>query len=153
MTSNAKSHELYEGVEWTLRGASEEMAPMNNDDQPRVLALAPVPLPSASRSGEASDAPARPDWASAITLVQEAAEAIRYREDRIEQLRRAAEEQTQQHLADLKAVHAQLMAAQKEIEAANARADAAEARTREANEWLGKLHEAITGNLSSIGRI
>lgn len=149
---------------WSLRGPSDVVRVENGRD--KVTNLSAVSARNLSASAEeievqTAPAPAqsstlsqtpRRDWAAALTLVQEAAEAIRLSEERNEELRREAEEQAQQHHSDLTALHGQLRAAQREIEAANQRARAAEQRASEANDWLTRLDDAITANLGAVGR-
>lgn len=143
---------------WSLRGASEVVRVEGGRD--KVTSLSSISARSPAFAAEEQEAqpvaatPAAPrrDWAAALTLVQEAAEAIRLSEERVEELRREADVQVQQHHADLTALHGQLLAAQREIEAANQRARAAEQRAAEANDWLTRLDDAISANLGGLGR-
>jgi len=90
------------------------------------------------------------EWASALALVQEACESIRFSEERVEELERELEQAAIQSRDDLKQMLARLHAAQEEIQAANARADAAEARALEAEGWLGRLNQAIVEGFSRL---
>lgn len=145
---------------WSLRGPSEMVRVEGGRE--KVTTLSSVAARNIASSAEeiepqssqpvAAQAPRR-DWAAALTLVQEAAEAIRLSEERNQELRREAEEQAQQHHSDLTALHGQLLAAQREIEAANQRTRAAEQRAAEANDWLTRLDDAITANLGAVGRL
>ncbi|WP_156386687.1 hypothetical protein [Aureimonas sp. Leaf454] len=126
---------------WSLRGSNDATRDGPRDNQNPAPAAQAWPASAPSR-----------DWTAALALVQEAAEAIRLGEERIEELRREADEQAEQHHADLKALHAQLVGAQREIEAANHRARAAEQKAREAIEWLSKLDDAIRTHFGSIDR-
>lgn len=141
---------------WSLRGPSDVIRVDNGRD--KVTSLSSVSPRNLAAAGEEQGAQGgaapvqRRDWAAALTLVQEAAEAIRLSEERVEELRRDADDQAQQHHADLTALHSQLLAAQREIEAANQRARAAEQRAAEANDWLTRLDDAISAHLGGVGR-
>lgn len=140
---------------WSLRGPSDAVRVEGGRDKVTTLSsISPrlsQPVDEPEAQPVATQAPRR-DWAAALTLVEEAAEAIRLSEERVEELRREAEEQTQQHHSDLTALHGQLLAAQREIEAANQRTRAAEQRAAEANDWLARLDDAISANLGGVGR-
>jgi len=124
---------------WTLRG-SNEAARLDSAEKP---VLGPIPLAFEPAEDEAAS-PARRDWSAALDLIQEATEAIRLSEERVEELERQAEEQEARTRAEYAALRDQLQLAQREIENAYARASAAEKQAQEANEWLGRLNSAIT---------
>lgn len=100
--------------------------------------------PAAETGTDEPSSGGRRDWSAALDLIQEATEAIRLSEERVEELERQAEEQDIRTRADYAALRDQLQMAQREIENAYARADAAEKQAKEANEWLARLNSAIT---------
>ena len=105
--------------------------------------LVPAPLDVETPEDETA-APARRDWSAALDLIQEATEAIRLSEERVEELEREAEAQEVRTRAEYAALRDQLQLAQREIENAYARASTAEKQAQEANEWLARLNAAIT---------
>lgn len=133
--------------QWALRGvASASVA-----DAPaaeRVVSFQPMPVDNDLLS---SDSPLRRrDWSSALDLVEEACEAIRIRDERVDELEREAVQFAAQMREEMKLYQAQLQAAQRQIQQAEARAEKAEARATEAETWLARLDEAIK---SGFGRI
>ena len=136
--------------DWELRGsvdkARAEIAPLRDGrGQSRPDPAAAL---AALQGGE--DSAKKKEWASALLLVQEACDSIRFSEERVEALERELEQAVVQSRDDLKQMVSRLQTAQNEIEAANARADAAEARAHEAENWLARLNEAI---VEGFGRL
>lgn len=121
---------------WLLRGSAET----DHEDSPREEVAA---LPGGSLRASQDARVGRPDWSSALALIEEATEAIRLGEDRVAELERLAEEQEIRTRDEFAALRDQLLQAQREIEAAYARADAAEQRAAEAHDWLERLTAAI----------
>jgi hypothetical protein len=110
--------------------------------------LREVPSAPAPRSRPASEEePRKRDWAAALALVQEAGEAIRFSEQRVEALERDLEMAAVQKRDEQRQLSGRLQSAQEEIQAANARAKAFEARALEAEAWLLRLQEAIISEL------
>jgi hypothetical protein len=102
------------------------------------FALAPKEQrPDTAQERRRNDEFTHRDWSAALDLVRQASDAIRVTEARNQEMeariqglmRRASQE---------------LEAAEARIEAAEARAGEAEARAEAAEEWLRRLHEAIT---------
>lgn len=126
---------------WKLRGTSEVARPV-----PTVERLSAVSTVPASQNWNTPSPPGEPQrgWAAALSLVEEAAEAIRLSEERVQELELEAQLQAAQMRDDLIALQAQLQAAQQEILNANARATAAEDRELETRRWLNKLDDAIS---------
>ena len=103
------------------------------------------------------------DWPGALSLLQQATEAIRASADQSEKLEarargllaRATEEiqRAQARIEELEArLHtseARANAAEARASASEARASAAEARVQETEEWLQRVHDAITTELSA----
>ena len=84
--------------------------------------------------------PARLDFSAAIETVRDAAEAIKAAEHRADEVEARARAAAQCAVEKLKAAEAR-------IQALEARVKAAEARAQDAEEWLARVHEAITGQL------
>lgn len=127
---------------WALRGSAE---PERTDaNLQNAVALPPQGSELVDSAAEEPTPAGRRDWSSALDLIQEATEAIRLSEERVEELERQAEEQEIRTRAEYAALRDQLQLAQREIENAYARADAAERQAQEANEWLSRLNSAIT---------
>lgn len=83
------------------------------------------------------------DWGAALDLIAEAAEAVRLAEDRT-----VAAEQYNQQLTQF--YKDQSKVAEAKIAAAEKRAEAAELRAAEAEEWLGRLHDAIVTGFKGV---
>lgn len=107
---------------------------------------APIPAPghnSQNALSETEEPVQRRDWSSALDLVQEACEAIRISEERVQDLERQGQQASQQAREDIKALQLQIQAGERRAQAAEARATKAEARALEAESWLARLHDAI----------
>ncbi|MCG6114224.1 MAG: hypothetical protein MEQ84_03410 [Mesorhizobium sp.] len=87
--------------------------------------------------------PRKKEWASTLLLVQEACEAIKASEERVEGLERELEMANVQAREQQRQLNAKLNAAQQEILASNARAKVLETRAQEAEAWLARLSDAI----------
>jgi len=85
----------------------------------------------------------RKEWASSLLLVQEACEAIKASEERVESLERELELAVFEAREEQRQMTARLNAAQDEVLSANARAKSLEARAQEAEAWLRRLNDAI----------
>lgn len=100
-------------------------------------------LPSAiERQPEKRPAPGR-DWGAALDLITEAAEAVRLAENRTVAAEQYNQQLTQFYKEQSKATEATIAAAEK-------RAEAAEVRAAEAEEWLGRLHDAIVTGFKGV---
>jgi hypothetical protein len=102
------------------------------------VATRPVALKYAS-----DEDPRKKEWASSLLLIQEACEAIKASEERVESLERELEMAAFQTREEQRQTTAKLNSAQDEVLAANARAKAMEARAQEAEGWLRRLNDAI----------
>jgi hypothetical protein len=135
---------------WTLRGSNEIG---HTVDVPPETPLAVSQAPANQPLDMSTSAP-RKDWSAALDLIQEATEAIRMSEERVEELERAAEEQEVRTRSEYALLRDQLQMAQREIENAYHRAAVAEKQAQEANEWLARLNAAITQGFGrSAGKI
>lgn len=83
------------------------------------------------------------DWGAALDLITEAAEAVRLAEDRTVAAEQYNHQLTQFYKDQIKATEAKIAAAEK-------RAEAAELRAVEAEEWLGRLHDAIVTGFKGV---
>ncbi|MGO9135925.1 MAG: hypothetical protein ACLP8A_18030 [Methylovirgula sp.] len=88
-------------------------------------------------------APVGRDWASAIDLVNEAAEAVRMADERA-----AAAERYSQELAQYYSEQAK--ASDQKIAVLERRLEASESKAREAEEWLVRFHDAIMGGFGGL---
>jgi hypothetical protein len=87
--------------------------------------------------------PAGRDWAAAMDLISEAAEAVRLAEERA-----ASAEHYSQELAEY--YNEQSKTAEAKIAALEKRLETSEAKAREAEEWLVRFHDAITMGFGSL---
>ena len=92
---------------------------------------------------ERDEEPRKAQWNSSLLLVQEACEAIKSSEERVQSLEHEIEAMNAAHREAALQMAAQLNGAEEEIKAANARARAFEARAIEAEAWLSRLNQAI----------
>jgi predicted S18 family serine protease len=93
--------------------------------------------------------PRKAEWSSTLLLVQEACEAIKASEDRVEALESELEAANARYREGSLQMVARLNAAEEEIKAANARAKAFEARAAEAEAWLTRLNQAIVNGFGN----
>ena len=100
-------------------------------------------LPAAIERPQEKRAAAGRDWGAALDLITEAAEAVRLAEDRTVAAEQYNQQLTQFYKEQSKAAEAKLAAAEK-------RAEAAELRAAEAEEWLGRLHDAIVTGFKGV---
>ena len=132
---------------WALRGVSEP----EDGEVPNAVNVAPL-----RQSGEqvisieSEFAGPKPEWATALDLVQEACAALRASEERIEQLEAEADQSRLDSRGELEALQAQLRLAQREIERAYEQTAAATARATAAEAWLDRLGGSI---VDSFGRL
>lgn len=132
---------------WALRGGSE----MLEADAPEAGNIAPLHPAADEVISIETEAPVLHEgWSSALDLVQEASEALRRSEERIEQLEAEADQQKVDTRGELEALQAQLRLAQREIERAYEQTAAATARAAAAEAWLDRLGGTI---VSSFGRL
>lgn len=92
---------------------------------------------------EREEDPRKAEWSSSLLLVQEAVEAIKAAEERVEALEHELEASNARYREGSLQMAARMNAAEEEIKAANARAKAFEARALEAEGWLARLNQAI----------
>lgn len=95
--------------------------------------------------------PRKKEWASTLLLVQEACEAIKTSEERVEGLERELEMAAFQAREEQRQLSSKLSAAQDEVVVANARAKAFETRAQDAEAWLRRLNDAIVEGLGKKG--
>lgn len=141
---------------WMLRGSQEDTRePVYEEDEEdaeltaelaRVVPAqaAPVAGPLLPALDVEEPVAQKRDWSSALDLVQEACEAIRISEERVQELERQGQQAMLQTREDIKALQLQIQAGERRAQAAEARASRAEARALEAESWLARLHDAIT---------
>lgn len=154
---------------WMLRGSQAEpapstpLSPVPDEDEAAILealvavraesaaaaSVPPAPIPAPGHNSqnaalaEGEEPAQRRDWSSALDLVQEACEAIRISEERVQDLERQGQQASLQAREDIKALQLQIQAGERRAQAAEARATKAEARALEAESWLARLHDAI----------
>lgn len=132
--------------------AIDQRGPSNNNDEDDLgideaeltAALMEAPTVQPQTAGK--------DWAAAITMVHEAAEAFRIGKEREKELEQEAAEHLRQHHTDVTTLHAQLRRAQTEIDAANERIMVLEQSLAEATQWLNKLAGTISANFKNLNR-
>ncbi|MBP0437591.1 hypothetical protein [Tianweitania sediminis] len=132
---NVVGNDAWEGT--ASSEASQEM-----DYEPRQVREASVAAKPTYRF-EREDEPRKPEWASSLLLVQEACEAIKASEERVQVLELEIEAMNAAHRDASIQMAARLNSAEEEIRAANQRAKAFEARAIEAETWLTRLNQAI----------
>lgn len=87
--------------------------------------------------------PRKKEWASSLLLIQEACEAIKASEERVESLERELEMAVFQARDEQRQTNAKLISAQEEVISANNRARTMEIRAQEAEGWLRRLNDAV----------
>lgn len=105
---------------------------------PAMPAAAITPATPASTSSHVAR-----DWAAAVELVEEAAEAVRLADERAQ-----AAEGYSQELADY--YGQQVKTAEAKIAILESRLKASEAKVREAEEWLVRFHDAIMAGFGNL---
>lgn len=83
------------------------------------------------------------DWASAIELINEAAEAVRLADERANAAERYSQELAQYYTEQAKAAELKIAGLEKRLEVT-------EAKAREAEEWLIRFHDAIMSGFGSL---
>ncbi|NEU10624.1 hypothetical protein G3T14_00585 [Methylobacterium sp. BTF04] len=130
MTENAvRERETSAAAAWLLRGRPEAG---RASGEPLVALEAPREFPT---TGEVVPA-GRRDWSSALDLIHEATAAIRISEERQSELEEELRRTVVQAVERARFLEAQVAAAEN-------RADLAEKRASDAEEWLGRLHDAV----------
>ena len=89
----------------------------------------------------------KPDWSASLSLIHEAAEAMRATAERAQKIEARAQELLRRARQEMENTHVQINALEARLRAAEIREKQAEARAREAEEWLRRIHEAIIGQL------
>ncbi len=87
-------------------------------------------------------APVR-DFKSAIDLIKEASEAIRFAEERSAELEQQLHQVTNRSAEQVKALEIQVAALERRLLKSEERARAAEVRANDAETWLSRLHDTI----------
>lgn len=107
----------------------------------------PIPL-----SANVSFFPAQPqpseggpvrDFKSAIDLIKEASEAIRFSEERAVELEQQLHQVSNRSAEQVKALELQVAALERRLIKSEERARAAEVRANDAETWLSRLHDTI----------
>lgn len=107
----------------------------------------PVPV-----NGTVSFFPAQPpiqeggpvrDFKSAIDLIKEASEAIRFSEERAVELEQQLHQVSHRSAEQVKALELQVAALERRLIKSEERARAAEVRANDAETWLSRLHDTI----------
>ncbi|HTJ03380.1 MAG TPA: hypothetical protein VL492_11360 [Methylovirgula sp.] len=96
---------------------------------------APAPTPAAVPAGR--------DWASAIELINEAAEAVRLADERAIAAERYSQELAQYYTEQAKAAELKIAGLEKRLEVT-------EAKARDAEEWLVRFHDAIMSGFGNL---
>ncbi|QXX73604.1 hypothetical protein [Methylovirgula sp. HY1] len=100
------------------------------DSPVRIISPAPK-TPTAAPS-----APVGRDWAAAVDLINEAAEAVRLADERANSAERYSQELAQYYNEQAKTADAKIASLEKRLESS-------EAKAREAEEWLIRFHDTI----------
>jgi hypothetical protein len=87
--------------------------------------------------------PAGRDWASAIELINEAAEAVRLADERAVAAERYSQELAQYYTEQAKAAELKIAGLEKRLEVT-------EAKARDAEEWLVRFHDAIMSGFGNL---
>lgn len=91
----------------------------------------------------ATAVPAGRDWASAIELINEAAEAVRLADERAVAAERYSQELAQYYTEQAKAAELKIAGLEKRLEVT-------EAKARDAEEWLVRFHDAIMSGFGNL---
>jgi hypothetical protein len=83
------------------------------------------------------------DFKSAIDLIKEASEAIRFAEERSAELEQQLHQVTNRSAEQVKALEIQVAALERRLLKSEERARAAEVRANDAETWLSRLHDTI----------
>lgn len=107
----------------------------------------PVPVPGnvsffPAQTPAADGAPVR-DFKSAIDLIKEASEAIRFSEERAVELEQQLHQITHRSAEQVKALELQVATLERRLIKSEERARTAEVRANEAETWLSRLHDTI----------
>ncbi len=83
------------------------------------------------------------DFKSAIDLIKEASEAIRFAEERSAELEQQLHQVSNRSAEQVKALEIQVAALERRLLKSEERARAAEVRANDAETWLSRLHDTI----------
>lgn len=129
--------------ELLVRADPRGAAVQAKDGSPAPAAIRIVsPKPKAPPTSTAA-APAGRDWASAVELINEAAEAVRMADERAAAAERYSQELAQYYTEQAKAAELKIAGLEKRLEVT-------EAKAREAEEWLIRFHDAIMSGFGSL---
>jgi hypothetical protein len=92
--------------------------------------------------------PQQRDWSSALELIREASEAVRFSEERVTELESEMQELAAKAAEGLRSLESQLSASERRNAQFEERARLAEARASEAEGWLVRLHDAIVASFA-----
>ncbi|GJD36902.1 hypothetical protein [Methylobacterium aerolatum] len=99
-------------------------------------------LPNPASHGAGDITPVR-DFKSAIDLIKEASEAIRFAEERSAELEQQLHQVSGRAAEQVKALEIQVAALERRLMKSEERARAAEVRANDAETWLSRLHDTI----------
>jgi hypothetical protein len=88
------------------------------------------------------------DWSGALDLIREASEAVRFSEERVNELEAEMQELAGKASEGLRRLEAELTAGERRWAKSEERARLAEARANEAEAWLARFHDAIVKSFS-----
>jgi chromosome segregation ATPase len=92
----------------------------------------------------------KPNWSASLSLVHQAAEAMRVAAQRTQETEARAQDLLRRAREQLESAQARIDALEARLRASENRAQATEARAQEAEDWLRRIHEAITGELPGV---
>ncbi|HEX8166922.1 MAG TPA: hypothetical protein VF601_14205 [Beijerinckiaceae bacterium] len=105
--------------------------------------------PSGERADQARqpEQPSKPEWATSLALVHQAAEAMRAGADRWHEVETRAQALLARATKELDAAQRRIAELEARLRASEAVQKKTETRAKEAEDWLRRIHEAIVGEL------
>lgn len=143
----SRAMNVIENEAWDDTDAAEQQHQAANTDPRQYREAAQSKAPYRFERGE--EDPRKAEWSSTLLLVQEACEAIKAAEERVEALESELEAANARYREGSLQMVARMNAAEEEIKAAVARAKASEARAMEAEAWLTRLNQAIVNGFGN----
>ncbi|WP_264045405.1 hypothetical protein [Methylobacterium flocculans] len=131
--SNLRDREPSSAGAWLMRSLP---SPNRNATVAETVSSETVSLDTARQPLSSVDEGRRRDWSASLDLIHEATAAIRISEERANEL----EEELERTVAQFKARESALEA---QISVTQSRAELAERRAAEAEDWLGRMHDAV----------
>ena len=102
-----------------------------------------------SKDGASPEKSKHGDWSASLTMVHQAAEAMRATTAQAQAIEARALKLLQSAREELQSAHAMIQSLQTQLQAAEKRVEDAERRAQEAEEWLRRIHESIISELSA----